>query len=458
MASTLSDLRARVDGRVISPDDPCYQTRRQVWNGMIDKHPALIVECKSTRDVVEALAYARREELPLSVRGTGHHIAGKSVCEGGLVVDLSTMRGVRVDPDAARVHVDAGATLGDVDATTLVHGLVVPTGMNSTTGIAGLTLGGGLGWLTRSLGMTVDSLIGAEVVTADGQVLDVNAESHPDLLWALQGGGGNFGVVTRFDFALHRVEPELLCGVILYPLEHAENALQRYRELVAEAPNELALWCVLRGAPGLDFVNPSAVGRPCAVFLVVYNGDPQQGLRKVEALTKLEGCLGHNLDVRPFVHWQQAFDGDLVAGARNYWKSHYLERLDDGLIAAALEQLAALPGPQCEVFLGPLGGVASEPAPESTAYAHRSAQFVMNIHGRWEHPDQDEVMVEWTRAAFQAFAPFATGGVYVNFVAHDADDTRTRSAFGANYERLAQIKARYDPNNVFSSTQNVLPE
>jgi FAD/FMN-containing dehydrogenase len=366
------------------------------------------------------------------------------------------MKAARVDPDTRRATIEGGATLADLDAATQAHGLATPVGINSTTGVAGLTLGGGFGWLSRKYGMTIDNLESAEVVTAAGEVVRASATEHPDLFWALRGGGGNFGVVTRFEFRLHPVGPDVLSGLIVYPIAEAKSVLQQYREFLVKAPTELAVWTVLRQAPPLPFLPESAHGKGMIGLALLYAGDPEQGKPLIEPLRTFGTPLGEHVGVQPYVAWQQTFDPLLTAGARNYWKSHNFSVLKDGLLDVAIEYIGKLPSPQCEIFFGAIGGATTRPAPESAAYAHRDAQFVMNVHGRWDDPADDARCIGWARDYFKASAPFASGGVYVNFLTADEGD-RVRAAYGPNYDRLAQVKRKYDPDNLFRTNQNIRP-
>ena len=455
-ATRIEALKGNFRGQVILPDDDLYESARKVWNATIDKHPALIVRCATTSDVVGAVNFAKDNGLVLAVRGGGHNIAGSALCDDGIVIDLSQMKAAHVDAASLRGTVEGGATLADFDAATQAHGLAVPLGINSTTGVAGLTLGGGFGWLSRKYGMTIDNLESAEVVTAAGEVVRASATEHPDLFWALRGGSGNFGVVTRFEFRLHPVGPNVLSGLIVYPLSEAKAVLQQYREFMAKAPNELSVWAVLRQAPPLPFLSETVHGKEIIALALLYAGDPKQGEPLIEPLRKFGTPLGEHVGVQPYTAWQQAFDPLLTPGARNYWKSHNFSVLDDGLFDAVIEYIKKLPSPQCEIFFGAIGGATMRPAPDSAAYAHRDARFVMNVHGRWTDPADDERCIRWARDYFKASAPFASGGVYVNFLTADEGD-RVKAAYGQNYDRLAQIKRKYDPTNLFSTNQNIQP-
>jgi FAD/FMN-containing dehydrogenase len=455
--ANLEELKVGFQGEILLPSDGGYESARQIWNAMIDKHPAVIARCATTSDVVRALTFARDNGLLLAVRGGGHNIAGNAICDDGLVIDLSQMTAARVDPAARRVTIEGGATLGDLDAATQAHGLATPVGINSTTGIAGLTLGGGFGWLSRKYGMTVDNLESVEVVTATGEVVRASASENPDLFWALRGGGGNFGVVTRFEFRLHPVGPDVLSGLIVYPIAEAKSVLQQYREFMDRAPEELNVWTVMRAAaPPLPFLPESVHGQGMIALALIYAGDPKQGEPLIEPLRKFGTPLGEHVGVQPYVAWQQTFDPLLTAGARNYWKSHNFTTLDDGLFDVVVEQVGKLPSPQCEIFFGAIGGATTRPAQDSMAYAQRDAKFVMNFHGRWEDPADDKRCIGWARDFFRATTPFASGGVYINFLTADEVD-RVRSAYGPNYDRLAQVKRKYDPNNLFRMNQNIEP-
>jgi FAD/FMN-containing dehydrogenase len=455
-ARTIEELKDGFTGEILRPSDPGYDSARKIWNAMIDKRPAVIARCATTADVIRGVNFARDTGLVLAVRGGGHNIAGNALCDDGLVIDLSKMKTARVDPSARRVTIEGGATLADLDAATQAHGLAAPVGINSTTGIAGLTLGGGFGWLSRKHGMTVDNLESAEVVTAAGKVVHANATEHPDLFWALRGGGGNFGVVTRFEFRLHPVGPNVLSGLIVYPIAQAKSVLQRYRDFMAQAPDDLAVWTVLRQAPPLPFLPKEAHGTGMIALAVLYAGDPKQAEPRVAPLRTFGTPLGEHVGVQPYVAWQRAFDPLLTAGARNYWKSHNFSTLPDGLLDAVVAYVGQLPSPQCEIFFGALGGATTRPAPGATAYPHREAQFVMNFHGRWEDPADDQSCIGWAREFFTATTPFASGGVYVNFLSADEGE-RVRAAYGPNYARLAEVKRTYDPTNLFRLNQNIKP-
>ncbi|HEV8201034.1 MAG TPA: FAD-binding oxidoreductase [Candidatus Polarisedimenticolia bacterium] len=454
--ASIASLKTGLQGEVLQPGSDAYEESRRIWNAMIDRKPAIIVRCAATSDVVRAVNFARQQRLPLAIRAGGHNIGGSALVDGGLVIDLSRLRAAQVDAAARRVTIEAGALLADLDAATQAHGLATPVGINSTTGVAGLTLGGGFGWLSRKLGMTVDNLESAEVVTAAGEVVRASAKEHPDLFWALRGGGGNFGVVTRFEFRLHPVGPNLLSGLVVYGLDEAGPVLRRYREFALAAPDDLTVWVVIRKAPPLPFLPPEVHGREVVVLAMLYAGDPAEGERLTAPLHSFGRPLGAHAGVQPYAGWQQAFDPLLAAGARNYWKSHNLTGLPDGLLDTLVEHAAHLPTPSTEIILAALGGATMRPAPDATAYAARDTRFIVNIHGRWEDASDDARGIGWTRTLFQAAAPFATGAAYINFMTADEQD-RVRAVYGVNFDRLAKVKRTYDPANLFSVNQNIAP-
>ena len=450
----LIKLSGTIKGRVLGPDDSAYDEARQVWNAMIDRRPAVIVQPANGDDVAPAIKFAREKALEISVRGAGHNIAGNAACNGGVMIDFSQMKQVRVDAAKKRAYVDAGATLGDMDAATQRHGLATPVGINSTTGIAGLTLGGGFGWLTRKHGMTVDNLVSADVVTADGKKLRASEQDNPELFWALRGGGGNFGVVTQFEFALHSVGPEILAGLLVFPFAQAKQILTQYRQFANTAPEDLSVWVVLRQAPPLPFLPQDVHGREVIVLPIFYAGAATEGERLIDQLRAFGNPHGEHVGTQPYAEWQKAFDPLLTPGARNYWKSHNFTELSDGAIDSMIEYAGKLPSPQCEIFIGHIAGAANRVPSAATAYAHRDAKFVLNVHARWEDTAQDGNCIGWARAFFKASAPYASAGAYVNFMTEDEGE-RVTAAYGSNYDRLAQLKRRFDPENVFHLNQNI---
>jgi FAD/FMN-containing dehydrogenase len=452
----LDGLAAALRGPVLRPGDPDYDAARRIWNAMIDRRPALVVRCAGTADVCTAVAFARDHGLPLAVRGGGHNIAGHAVCDDGLVIDLSGMRGVHVDPDARLACVDGGALLADVDHETQACGLAVPLGINSTTGAAGLTLGGGFGWLSRMLGLTVDSLVGAEIVTADARRRHIGPRQEPDLFWAIRGGGGNFGVVTRFEFALHAVGPQVTAGLVVFPAAQGRDILRQYRDYVDTLPADVSIWAVLRQAPPLPFLPPPVHGQDIVALAVFSPRAPEDAASVIAPLRAFGHVLGEHVGAMPYVAWQKIFDPLLAPGARNYWKSHNFTTLSDDAIDVVLRYAAGVPTPQCEIFMGLIGGRANEPAADATAYPHRNVTYAMNVHGRWSDAADDARCVAWARDFFAAVAPYAAGSVYVNFLTQD-ETSRIREAYGPNWDRLVQVKQRYDPDNLFRFNHNIAP-
>lgn len=455
-AAEIEALAGRLRGTVLLPDNAAYDEARSVWNAMIDRKPGLIVRCLGASDVVQAVRFAREHNLLLSVRGGGHNIAGNAVCDGGLLIDLSQMRSVRVDPSIQRAWVEPGALLSDLDKEAQAVSLALPTGINSTTGIAGLTLGGGFGWLTRKHGLTLDNLMTADVVTADGELLRTSLTENSDLFWAIRGGGGNFGIVTTFEFQLHQVGPQVLSGLVVHPFDDAVSILKEYRKALETAPDDLTCWVVMRQAPPLPFLPPEWHGKEILVLAMCYCGDLEEGERATEHLRSIGTPIVDVVAPTPFTGWQQAFDPLLAPGARNYWKSHDFTELSDESIDVLTKAIRRLPGPECEVFIGHVGGAAGRIASDATAFPQRSSHYVMNVHARWREIRMDQPCMDWARGLFEATRPYAAGTAYINFMPQDETD-RTEAAYGSNYQRLVEVKRKYDPLNLFRMNQNIRP-
>ncbi len=450
----VSELREQVAGRVITPDEADYDAARSLWNAMIDLRPAVIVRCHGTADVRLAVQFARTTGLEVAVRGGGHNVAGNASTEGGVVVDLSQMRSVIVDPNRRRAICEGGATLADYDRETQQFGLASPTGAISMTGVAGLTLGGGLGHLMRKYGLACDRLVGAQLVTADADVLNVDAASHPDLLWALRGGGGNFGIVTRFEFELDPVGPIIYGGLLAYPAQRAAEVFRAYRDVV-ESNDEIGLNLLFLTAPPLPFVPPEMQFTPIIGISVCWCDDPAMGESIIEPLR----AIGPALDLvgpMPFVALQQMFDAGFGPGKRSYWKSGYLSRLDDATISSFIESATAIPSPFSIVECQPLGGAVARLASNS-ACGNRDAAYLYNVVAAWEEPSNDDAQVAWARDFHLNMSQHATGGVYVNYLTSDEAE-RVTEAYGDNrFRRLAHVKATYDPTNMFHRNQNIEP-
>jgi len=454
--SSIGTFKAGFSGKVLTAGDTGYDDARTIWNAMIDRHPALIAQALGADDVKRAVDFARENDLRLSIKGGGHNIAGNAVCDGGFMIDLSLMNSVEVDADKKRANVGPGAKLSDFDREAQAFGLATPLGINSTTGVAGLTLGGGFGWLSRKYGMTVDNLLSADIVTADGRMVRASETENPDLFWGIRGGGGNFGIITNFEFKLYPVGPDVLTGLIVFPLAQAKDVLQKYREAVKTMPDDLNVWVVLRKAPPLPFLPEDAHGKEAVILAICYAGDPADGEKLIEPMKSFGTPFGQFIGVQPYANWQQAFDPLLTPGARNYWKSHNFAELKDEAIDLVIKYVSYLPSPHTEIFFGLIGGQASRVSPDATAYSQRDALWACNVHGRWETAEEDKKGIAWAREFFDAAAPYATGGVYVNFMPEDETD-RVAGAYGPNYARLAALKAKYDPGNLFRLNQNVRP-
>ena len=454
--SDVAAFAAQIGGGVLGAADAAYDEARKVWNGTVDRRPALIARCLNDSDVQAAVRFAAAHKMLLSVRGGGHHIAGNAVAEGGLVIDLSGMRTVSVDAAQRTARVAAGALLGDFDREAQAHGLATPLGINSTTGVAGLTLGGGFGWLTRRYGLTIDNLLRATVVIADGTERVASPTSEPELFWALRGGGGNFGVATSFEFQLHPVGPEVYSGLVVYPFAQAQQVLRAWRDFTTAAPDELSVWTVLRKAPPLPFLPESVHGTEVVILPLVYSGEVEAGERAAAPVLQFGDPLGTALGPTPYAGFQSAFDPLLAPGSRNYWKSNNFSSLSDEALDLVIDSVRRLPGPACEIFIAQLGGAMARVKPEDTAFVGRDARYIMNVHGRWSDPGEDERVRAWAREVFQEAAPHATGGGYVNFLTEDEAE-RVAGSYGANYARLQAVKRQFDPGNLFRMNLNIEP-
>ncbi|NVF15616.1 FAD-binding oxidoreductase [Vreelandella maris] len=455
-STAIKEFKTGFAGSVLLPDHPQYDEVRQIWNAMIDRRPSMVARCTSPADVVHALNFVRQHNVPFSLRGGGHNIAGNAVCDEGVMIDLSPMKKVDIDQQHHQGHVEPGCTLAEFDTAAQAYGLATPLGINSTTGVAGLTLGGGFGWLSRKYGLTVDNLLSMDIVTADGQQLHASESENADLFWGLRGGGGNFGIVTRFTFQLHPVGPNVLCGLIVFPFEQAKSVITQFARFTETMPDELNVWMVTRKAPPLPFLPEEVHGKEIVACALCYAGDPAEGEKLIEPLRGFGTAYGEHIGVQPYTEWQQAFDPLLTPGARNYWKSHNFLTLDEGVIDTIIDYASTLPSPQCEIFIATLGGQASRVDPQAMAYSSRDANYVLNVHARWETAADDARCITWARDFFARSQPFASGGAYVNFLTEDETD-RIAFAYGASYERLVAIKKQYDPENLFRINQNIRP-
>ena len=450
-----SELDGRFHGEVIGPDHSSYDEARAVFNAMIDRRPGLIARCTGADDVVAALAFARRHELAVAVRGGGHSAAGQGVCDDGVLIDLVGMRQVEVDPQARRAVAGGGVLWGEFDAATQEHGLVAPGGRVTTTGVGGFTLGGGYAWISSKYGLALDALRSAEVVTADGQVLTASEDENPDLFWGIRGGGGNFGVVTRFEFELERLGPLVYAGLSLWPVERAAEVLRGWRDYVDGAPDELSTAAVIITAPPEDFVPDHLKGQLAVGLGGCYVGDVEAGAEAFAPLKALEPEVDL-IQPMPYTAFQAILDPSAPAGQRNYWRGEYMTELSDAAIDTFIENAPKpLVPPFSQMLFFRMGGAVSAVADDATAFSHRDAEYLFHPIAVWQDPAMDEQVIGASRAFCDAMRPFTTGAAYLNFTT-DAD--RVRSAFGEEkYARLVELKDRYDPDNIFRLNQNIQP-
>jgi FAD/FMN-containing dehydrogenase len=454
--TTVEAFNDQVRGEVLRPGDQGYDEARSVWNGMIDKEPAVIVRCTGTADVIAAVNFARDLDLLLAVKGGGHNVAGTAVCDDGLMIDLSSMDSVRVDPEAKTARVAPGATWGDFDHEAQAFGLATTGGIDSRTGIAGLTLGGGIGYLARSFGLACDNLIGADVVTAEGELVHASADEHPDLFWGLRGGGGNFGIVTSFEYQLHELGPEVLTAKIFHPFEDAKDVLQLYREFMAEAPDDVNCFCVVDNVPPEPPFPEEYHGEQAIALLAPYAGSIADGH---DALAPLQGVgdpILEAVEPMPYTALQSSLDDATPEGERYYWKSHYLEGLSDEAIDTVIEYADPLEGPFTLAGFEPMGGAINRVDPGATAYPHRDAVFNFGVFAGWSDPGRDDEIIGWAREFHDAMAPYSTGGMYTNYLDQDEDEW-VRAAYGDNYDRLVEVKNEWDPENLFRLNSNIEP-
>jgi FAD/FMN-containing dehydrogenase len=451
-------LEARLDGLVIRPGDTGYDEARSVWNGMIDRRPALVVRCAGTPDVVEAVRFAREHALPVAVRGGGHGVAGHAVGDGAIVVDLAQLRDVKVDVARRLVRAGGGSRLGDVDRATQEHGLAVPFGVVSQTGIAGLTLSGGMGWLRRAHGLTIDNLVAAVVVTADGDVVCASADEHPELFWALRGGGGNFGVVTSFEYRLHPVGPDVAVAFVLYPGERAVEVMDAFAAYMADAPEEVSPVLFLGRVPHADIFPEEAHGQPYVAVAGVHPGPVSEGVEVLRPLRELGEPIVDLSDAMPYVEAQQLLDEDYPDGWHYYWKSLELEALVPDAVRRLVEHAAAAPSDHSTIDVWWHGGAMGRVPAEATAFGARPT-ILLGYEANFEDPAEAARNVAWVRDSLAELKAFSTGGAYLNFPGFfEEGDDLLRASFGeANYERLVAVKTQYDPANVFRFNGNIPP-
>jgi FAD/FMN-containing dehydrogenase len=446
----IAEFRKNLRGTILGPGDEGYDGARRIWNGMIDRRPAAIARCTGSADVMAAVRFARERRLPIAVRSGGHNVAGNSICEGGLVIDLTPMRGVRVDHSRSVVRVGGGALLGDIDHEAQAFGLAVPVGAVSETGIGGLALHGGLGFLTRKYGLTADNLVSADLVTADGKLITADERNYPELFWALKGGGGNFGVVTSFEFSVHPLGPDVFFLLTFYPASAAERVLAAFRSFMPSAPDELMAIAIYWSAPQGEPIPQEHRGAPVMVVVGCWCGPLNQGEEATQSLRRIATPIADLSGTMPYLEAQQLFDPDYPKGLRYYWKSLYLDELSDDAIRLACDAGADRPTPLSTVEVWALGGAMGRVRPEATPFYHRGAPFLLTIEANAHDPATDEANIAWARRWHQDATRFSQGGTYFNFGGFwEGGEEMLAQSFGANYPRLREVKTKYDPENIF---------
>jgi FAD/FMN-containing dehydrogenase len=456
-SKAIDALRSSLRGSLLRFGDDGYYEARTVWNAMIDRKPALIARCVGVSDIVTALRFAREHGIALSIKGGGHNIAGLAVAEGGLMLDLSLMRGVWVEPRARVANAQPGCLLGDVDRETQLHGLASVLGFVSATGITGLTLGGGFGYLSRRFGWTSDNVRSMDMVTAEGRIVRASERENDDLFWGLRGGGGNFGVVTNIEYDLYSVGPEIFGGALVWRAESAPEVLEAFRTLAESAPPELALVAALRLAPPAPWIDPAAHGKPVVAVFACYTGRVEDGEKLLAPIKALGKPVGDIMQRRTYVSQQCLLDATQPSGRRYYWKSEYLPRLSPELFNAAVEHGARILSPHSAVILFQLGAAVAHHGNDHSAVGNRDAGFVLNLAASWEKREDDAANVEWARSSWRDMRRFSTGGTYINFLTEEEAGDRIQAAYGPNFVRLAAVKAKWDPDNFFRANKNIAP-
>jgi FAD/FMN-containing dehydrogenase len=453
----LATFKPELHGKLILPNDPEYDEARKVWNGMIDKHPALIARCADVDDVVCSVRFARNHDLLVAVRGGGHNVAGFGTCDGGMVIDLSLMKQIEVDTISRTARAQGGLTWGEFDKATQEHGLATTGGLVSTTGIAGFTLGGGIGWLMRKHGLALDNLLSVEIVTANGQRITVNENENAELFWGVRGGGGNFGIVTEFTYQLHLVGPNIFGGAIFHPLANARELLQFYRTWVSTLPDEMTTMVAFLTAPPAPFVPSHLQGTPMIAIALCHIGAMEQGAELAKPLLEFEPAAIDLLGPHPYIGLQGMFDASAPKGILSYWKSEYLRGLEDDVIDMLVEGAMNMRSPFSAMHIHHMEGAVNRAHTDATAFEHRDASFILNIIGEWMGPMESDSHIAWVRETWQSAQPYATGAAYLNFL--DRDDTqRVKAAYGTEkYARLVALKNKYDPANLFHLNQNISP-
>jgi FAD/FMN-containing dehydrogenase len=455
---SVAGFRAGLRGTTFSPGDDGYDEARSIWNAMIDKRPGLIAHCSGTADVIAAVNFAREHDLLLSVLSGGHNIAGTALCDKGLTIDLSGMKGIHVDRERSTVRAQPGCNLGDLDRESQIFGLVVPAGIVTDTGIAGLTLGGGFGWLTRRFGYTCDNLLSADVVTADGSLLTASKNENADLFWGLRGGGGNFGIVTSFEYQAYPLGPQIMAGMVIHSMENVREVVGFFRQFSAGAPEELCCLLNLRPAPPAPFLPKEVHGKPIVAIALCYSGSVEEGERVVRPLKEFGKPLADVIAPKPFVAHQSMLDAAQPRGRHYYWKSEYLRDFSEDAGEVLMEHAAKITSPHSAILLFQLGGALARFGETDTPAGNRNAAFVLNVAASWEDRAETDAQLAWARGCWSAMQRFSTGGVNVNFLTREEGEERVLAAYGAvNYERLVELKNKYDPQNMFRLNQNIPP-
>ncbi|HEX9268589.1 MAG TPA: FAD-binding oxidoreductase [Candidatus Limnocylindria bacterium] len=456
--TTIAELRPRLRGPLLVAGDPGYDDARSIWNAMIDRRPGAIARCLGVADILASIRFARERGLTLSIKGGGHNISGLAVCDGGLMIDLSLMRGVLVDRSARVAHAQPGCLLGDLDGETQLHGLAAVLGFVSNTGAAGLTVGGGFGYLTRRFGWSCDNVLSVDVVTADGRAVRASEQENVDLFWGLRGGGGNFGVVTNFDYRLHPVGPEVVAGAIAWRAEDAPRVLDMWRTLMESAPPELVVVANQRNAPPSPWISKEIHGKPIVALFACHTGSVADGEKLLAPIKRFGSPVGDVVQRRPYVSQQSLLDATQPKGRRYYWKSEYLSTLEPDMIETAIEHAGRIRSPHSAIVIFPIEGALNQLPDDHSAVGNRDAAYVLNITASWENAEDDAANIEWARAAWRDMRRFSTGGTYVNFLTEEEGSERIKAAYGKNHARLVELKTKWDPTNLFRLNKNIAPE
>jgi len=449
-------LKNQIKGNVILPENNDYDKSREIWNSLFDRHPSVIIKCRNSEDVKNSINFARTHDIPVSVKSGGHDYSGKSVCEDGIVIDLSELKKVEINQNEKRARVEAGVLIGEFDKKAQEYGLASTGATVSTVGLAGFTLGGGSGYLARKHGLSIDNLISVELVTSNGEEVTASEIENPDLFWAVRGGGGNFGIVTSFEFQLHSTGPEIMAGQVVYPLDQANEAIRFYHSWMTSAFDELTCYLFFLKVPPLDIFPVKYHGKPAISFVVGHIGSLEQARKEIKPLMEFGNPILQAVQPMPYTSAQTMFDEGLVKGNRWYSKAHYLDTISDDLIGVILSNTEDVPGPLSVVYLEPMGGAINRIDQNATAFPHRSAAYSIHILTGWSDANKDEAVISWSREFYNELKPFSTGGVYVNLLGQDEKE-RVKSAYGTNFQKLREIKRKWDPGNLFRQNHNIKP-